>query len=136
VGLALLPGLNLSGTLDGKDLRLRLVKGLPVEATGLLTWRGAGIEMTTPVVAGEMTLQMQTGATGIVANLKDRGGPLRLEIQGILRADGSYEVNGEVMPRQGAAVQPELATLLSLLGPASPGGSLRLNRTGRLTPLY
>lgn len=136
IGLALLPGLNLGGTVDGKDLHLRLVKGLPVEATGVLTWRGAGMEMTSPVLVGELAMQMQTGATGITANLKDRGGPLRLEIQGILKADGAYEVNGEVMPRQGAAIQPELATLLSLLGPASPGGSVRLNRTGRLTPLY
>lgn len=134
LGQALLPGVNLTGTIEGKALRLRLAKGLPIEAAGQLTWRGAGAELSTPLPIGELVMQMQTGPAGITAVLKDRGGPLRLEIQGLLKADGGYEVNGEVATR--GNVQPDLATLLSLLGPASPGGGIRLSRIGRLAPIY
>lgn len=134
LGSALLPGVNLTGTLEGKELRLLLTKGLPVEAVGQLTWQGAGLAMTAPVVLGDLAMQMQSGPAGITANLKDRGGPLRIEIQGGLKPDGTYVLNGEVVPR--GAIQPELATLLSLLGPASADGRIRLARTGRLTPLF
>jgi len=134
LGLTLLPGTNLTGTLAGKNLHLRLAKGLPVEAEGLLTWQGAGLALTTPVAVGDLALQMQTGAQGITANLKDRSGPLRLEVQAILKADGAYELNGEIAPR--GAVPPELATMLSLLGPKTPDGLLRLSRTGQMKPLY
>lgn len=134
LGATLLPGVALTGTLEGKGLRLLLAKGLPVEAEGELSWRSAGLAMTPPVMVGDLALQMQTGGNGITANLKDRGGPLRIEIQGGLKPDGSYELNGEVVPRGG--IRPELASLLSLLGPASADGRIRLARTGRLAPLY
>jgi hypothetical protein len=134
LGLALLPGVNLSGTIAGKDLRMLFAKGIPVEVTGELAWQGAGMEMTTPVLVGELVMQMQTGPAGITANLKDRGGPLRIAIQAGLKPGGIYEVNGDVAPR--GAIQPELATLLSLLGPAAADGRIRLTRTGRLNPLY
>lgn len=134
LGSALLPGANLTGTLEGRELRLLLAKGLPVEATGQLTWRGAGLSLTGPVAVGDLTMQVQTGANGITANLKDRGGPLRIEIQWGIKPDGSYQLNGEVVPR--GVVQPELADLLGLLGPAAADGRVRLARAGRLAPLY
>lgn len=134
LGLALLPGVNLTGTLAGKDLRLLFAKGLPVEAAGELTWRGAGMLMTQPMVVGDLAMQMQSGATGITASLKDRGGTLRIEIQAALKPDGAYEVNGEVAPR--GKVEPELATMLSLLGPAAADGRIRLAKTGSLTRFY
>lgn len=134
LGLAFLPGVNLTGTLAGKDLRLLFAKGLPVEASGELTWQGAGLQMPEPVVIGELVMRIQTGGAGITANLKDHGGPLRIEIQVGLKPDGNYEVNGAVVPR--GTMQPELATLISLLGPAAPDGRVHLARTGRLAPLY
>jgi hypothetical protein len=134
LGLALLPGINLTGTIEGKDLSLLLAQGLPVAAAGELTWHGAGLELTKPVLLGELALRVQNGPAGITGNLKDRSGPLRIEIQGGLKPDGTYEVNGEVAPR--GVVQPELATMLSLLGPAPPGGRYHLARVGRLNPLY
>jgi hypothetical protein len=133
-GRELLPGIVLTGALEGKNLRLRLAKGLPVAAEGELLWRGAGLELTGPVSLGDLALQLQSGEAGINAMLKDRSGPLRLELQTRLKPDGSYEVTGEVVPR--GALQPELGNLLALLGPPAPDGRVRLNRTGRLNPLY
>lgn len=132
---AWLPGLPLTGTLAGRDLRLLWIGGLPAAAVGQLTWRGAGVELTAPVALGDLALQLQSDPGGITANLKDSGnGPLRLEIQTRLKTDGVYEINGEVAPR--GSGPPELTNLLGLLGPAAPDGRLRLVRSGRLTPLY
>ena len=130
----LLPGIPLTGTLTGKNLRLLLVGGLPIAASGQLGWQGAGVELTSPVPLGELALQMQSDAGGITANLKDSNGPLRIEIQTRLKSDGAYELIGEVAPR--GAIQPELANMLSLLGPRTPDGRIKLSRTGQLTPLY
>ncbi len=129
-----LPGIPLTGTLTGKDLHLRLAGGLPVAASGQLNWQGAGVELTAPVLLGELALEMQSDPGGITANLKDGGGPLRIEIQTRLKPDGAYELTGEVSPR--GTSQPELANLLSLLGPKMPDGRIRLSRSGQLTPFY
>jgi len=131
----LLPGIPLTGTLAGKDLSLRLTGGLPVAASGQLTWQGAGVELGKPVAVGDLALQLQSDPGGITGNLKDSGnGPLRLELQGRLKADGAYEITGEAAPR--GAGQPELANMLGLLGPKTPDGRIRLSRVGQLVPFY
>ncbi|NTV12453.1 MAG: type II secretion system protein N [Desulfobulbaceae bacterium] len=135
LGRTWLPGLPLTGTLRGKDLHLLLAGGLPVAAAGQLTWQGAGVELTAPVAVGDLAVQLQSDAAGITANLKDSGrGPLRLEIQTRLKADGAYELTGEVAPR--GAIPPELSNMLGLLGPHTPDGRIRLSRTGQLAPFY
>lgn len=130
----LLPGIPLHGALAGQDLRLLLVGGLPAAASGQLNWQGAGVELTAPVVVGDLALQMQSDPGGITANLKDSGGPLRIDIQTRLKPDGAYELTGEVAPR--GTIPPELTNMLSLLGPRTPDGRIRLSRSGQLTPFY
>jgi len=134
LGRTWLPGIPLTGTLAGKDLRLILVGGLPVAASGQLNWQGAGVELTSPVPMGDLALQMQSDTGGITANLKDSNGPLRIEIQTRLKADGAYEITGEVAPR--GAIPPELTNMIGLLGPRTPDGRIRLSRSGQLTPFY
>jgi len=129
-----LPGITLNGRLTGKDLRLLLAGGLPVAASGQLTWQNAGVELTAPIGVGDLALQLQSSPGTITATLKDNGGPLRLEIQTRLKTDGAYEITGELAPRGNS--QPELTNMLSLLGPKTPDGRVRLSRTGLLAPLY
>lgn len=134
LGRAWLSGIPLTGTVTGENLRLLVAGGRPVAASGQLQWQGAGVELPSPVLLGELVLQLQSDAAGITANLKDSGGPLRLDIQTRLKADGAYEITGEAVPR--GAIPPELANLLGLLGPRSPDGRIRLSRSGQLSPFY
>jgi hypothetical protein len=134
LGEALLPGLGLSGNLNAQDLDLYLKQGRLAAARGSLNWLDAGISFPDPAELGNLSLQVATESGIIAATLKDQGGPLSINVLSRLKPDGTYELNGELLPR--GQLEPELSSLLRLFGKPAADGRVILRSNGRLAAIY
>lgn len=134
LGEALLPGLGLAGSLESRNLELTVEQGRLVAAGGDLSWLEAGMSFPEPVTLGDLDLHLANESGMILATLKDRGGPLQVNVLATIRPDGNYELTGELLPRE--RLTPELTSLMRFFGPATADGRVRLQRTGRLAPIY
>lgn len=134
LGEALLPGLGLAGHLESRGLGLTIRQGRPVAAGGSLSWLQPGTAFPEPVNLGDLELQLATRGEVIAATLKDRGGPLQINVLTSLKPDGNYELSGELLPR--GQLTPGQASLVRLFGAPAADGRIRLQRVGRLAPIY
>lgn len=81
---------------------------------------------------GTVQAEFGTQADMIIAELRDTGGPMRLEATLTLSPDGRYRLAGELGARDGA--DPNLRQTLNLLGQPAPGGQRQFNLGGYWLP--
>jgi general secretion pathway protein N len=100
---------DVSGSLSLSLARLDLVSGVPVAAAGTLTIADLysepliPIEGVTSIALGNFRAELTTGEQpGIIALVRDEGGPLELEGRITLAPDRSYSMDALIKPRAGA----------------------------------
>jgi general secretion pathway protein N len=99
--------------------------------TGTLGWLDAAAGLSEPLALGDLRAELSRADDGaVLAEIRDQGGPIR--VQGLLRlaADRSYNLDLELNPGSGAA--PELRSALQALARADAAGVHRLVLNGRL----
>ena len=81
---------------------------------------------------GTVQAEFRTQTDSITADVRDTGGPMRLEARLTLNPDGRYQLTGELGARDGA--DPNLRQTLNLLGQPTPGGHRQFNLSGYWLP--
>lgn len=123
-------GLAGTASLDISQLQVDLGT-LAAHAEGRLNWHGAEVLSPQAFKMGNLQADLTTDDKGVLAaQLKDIGGPLKLDGQFQLRPDRSYSLSGTVAAADGA--EASLQQALAWLGQADAGGKHRLNLNGRL----
>jgi len=113
---------------------LQMEQGVPVRAEGTASVTGLAWTLARePLVLGDFSAQVETGAEGIVAHLASGpGGPLELGGEARLSEDHKYDVHLQLRPRASASAQVQ--TLVKSIGNPDLQGFYHLRRNGTLGP--
>jgi general secretion pathway protein N len=122
----LLGELDLNGVAAHFDLNRRLQA-----AFGTITLRGTRTSFGRPLELGDYTADLNTTDQGIVAVIRDGGGPLEVTGTLTLTPEGRYRFNGQVAVRD--AGNRELRQVLGMLGQPGRDGKWTLDLSGVLT---
>lgn len=99
-------------------------------ATGTLRWQSAALPGSPPLELGGFELVLSDNEGVVKGVLKDTGGPVQLEGTVRLQPDGTYQFNGKIAARPGAA--PALTQALALMGSPGVDGKIPLQYRGQL----
>jgi hypothetical protein len=121
-------GVSLGGVLSPTLERIVIRQGRIVEALGTLSWQGATMVLPWAVELGDLSLALSTSNAGVLATIKDTGGPLQIHGNMLLKADGSYTLAATLTARQPAR-QGDLDRI-ALLGQQQANGQLQLAYSG------
>lgn len=97
---------------------------------GRVVWNKGGVSAPLALEFGDLVAEFTSSESGIAGRIKDSGGPLQLEAELKLAADGSYVLTGKSTARSSAT--PNLKTSLSLLGQPDVQGMIPFRFSGRL----
>lgn len=121
-------GLGLRGVMVPKLERVVIRQGRVIAALGHLSWQGATIAVPPTVELGDLSMALITTSAGVKATIKDEGGPLQLQGNMLLKADGSYTLAATL-----AARQPAMQKVLdsnATLGQQQTDGRLLIVKSG------
>lgn len=124
--LPLAPTGSFAITLDEVVIEAAQLRGLD----GRIVWNKGGISAPMTLEFGDLVADLTSAEDGITGRIKDSGGPMQLEAELKLTADGTYNLNGKSSARPSAA--PALKTSLSLLGQPDAQGMIPFRFNGRL----
>ncbi|MBR0346441.1 MAG: type II secretion system protein N [Rudaea sp.] len=122
-----LPGIEVSGDVDGNFARLALRDGLwPSTVAGKLVWHGVAVAGARQATLGDLELNLGTDPDGsIIGVLNDLGGPL--QINGTFKATKTaYDAAAQLTARGDAAI----AAALRKVGTPQPDGSTIVQAKG------
>ncbi|MCW8826809.1 MAG: type II secretion system protein N [Gammaproteobacteria bacterium] len=117
-------------TIDMK--KLQLTGNRPSLLLGKVEWQQAQVTMTEPLDLGNVDLIFDTNQengeiTGQVTNLE---GALEISSKIIIQADGSYQIETSLKPRNSRDQQ--LTNMLSILGKPDRSGVIRFSQNGKI----
>lgn len=119
-----------TASLDIRQLEIDLAT-LTADAEGRLNWHGAEVLSPQAFKMGNLQADITTDDKGgVAAQLKDLGGPLKLDAKFQFKPDRSYSLSGTVAA--GREADASLQQALSWLGKADSGGKHRLSLSGKL----
>ncbi|WP_303902863.1 type II secretion system protein N [Thiohalomonas denitrificans] len=123
--------LSLGGDITLALQELKLEEGRPVSAEGSVIWSDAAFISPLDASLGDLrvVLKPREGG-GIDAEIRDDGGPLRLEGELKLEPNGTYRLNANLGTRPGAS--PALEENLAMLGRRNPEGLYNVVHEGRI----
>lgn len=106
--------------------------GRPLQADGRIVWNQAQVLAPQQLSLGDLQLSLQHAedGSGIRGEIADSGGPLQMQAQLTLGADGRYRLTGKVKAREGAA--DGLRQSLGMLGAVDEQGFYALNFNGAM----
>ena len=122
-----LPGLDVSGDVDGNFARLVLHDGLwPSTVAGKLVWHGITVSGARQATFGDMEWNLGTDPDGsIIGVLNDLGGPL--QINGTFKAT---KTNYDAAAQLSARSDPMIRAALKKIGTPQPDGSTIVQAKG------
>lgn len=128
-----IPALKLDGVMNVDVDRIVVSDKQLQQIDGKIVWNDAGMRFPQKQKLGDLTAQIETTDKGIRAVLKDAGGPLELNGEFVLQANGTYTFNGQMMAREG--VNSNLGRTLLMAGRLMPDNKVVVNTSGNLTDL-
>lgn len=123
-----LPPESVTGLLQLNLANLVVTKGIPRTADGSVTLSDVSLNWPQTVTLGSYRMQLRT-SQGITGEIRDTSGPLGLQAQAVLQADGQYHVKGMLSARD---AQSAAAHLLTYMGSPGPDGNYSFDFAGRL----
>lgn len=123
-------GVALEGRVRPRISRVLVVDAWPVALEGEVRWTGARLLAPVEMTLGELVARLGVRGARILVDLDDAGGPLDLEGQLVLVRDGTWHIEGSLLPRRNA--DDNLRQALSLLGRPDPEGRYHFESGGQL----
>ena len=113
--------------------QLTLKDKIPVSAQGTLTWNRAASRFPFNLDLGELMIEFEDVSEGVSAKLSDKGGPLEVAGDLLLKQDGNYQFNAVFVPRPGS--NPQLVRTLMMMGPPNAQGKFEVKKQGNISQL-
>lgn len=117
------------GSLLLEDVDLIFDGRLPVQADGVIRWRGAAVDLGQPVVLGQLHIALSTRKQGVQARITETSGRLDGDASLSLDKTGAYHVQAKLKPTSKGA---DLSRHLALVMQKTADGGFQFNSQGRL----
>ena len=106
-------------------------EGQVQQADGRIVWHQAGVQVMDKLAFGDLQMSLHSvEGGGIEGTISDSGGPLQLNANFTLSAEGAYTLEGQAKPNESAP--KELRNSLGMLGKADSQGNYPLKYSGKL----
>lgn len=104
--------------------------GFPSKVQGSLQWRKAAITLAEKVTLGNISIAVQPTDQGLVANLSNKGGQIRLKGDAQLNQKRQYQVSINLKPQ--ASATQNIRQSLQLFAQRQGDGSFQFKQQGQL----
>lgn len=106
-------------------------EGQVQQADGRIVWHQAGVQVMDKLAFGDLQMSLHSvEGGGIEGTISDSGGPLQLNANFTLSAEGAYTLEGQAKPNESAP--KELRNSLGMLGKEDSQGNYPLKYRGKL----
>jgi general secretion pathway protein N len=106
-------------------------EGQVQQADGRIVWHQAGVQVMDKLQFGDLQMSLHSvEGEGIEGTISDSGGPLQINANFTLSAEGIYTLEGQAKP--GESAPKELRNSLAMLGKVDSQGNYPLKYSGKL----
>jgi len=120
----------LRGKVRANIASLQYTRGKTLHLTGSLYWKDASVEGVQSFPLGYVKFNAKPEKTGSQIKVQNKGGPLEINGNLILSANGHWNVNLGLLNRD--KQRSDIASMLSFIGKPDTTGRYQLKRSGRL----
>ncbi len=124
--------LRIDGKLRAQELDLAFTRERLQSVSGSLQWLDGSVQSPLKLSLGDLQADLSTDEESgdIKASIRDLKGPMGIQADVSLKADGNYQFDGKLKPGDG--VDSGLVSALKAIGRPQPDGSVKLKYSGRI----